>query len=165
MKFGRQHSQTPKLYAHSDASFANPYDQMRSRSGGVIWYDNTVLLAYSKKQTTTALNTMEAELYAAREIVKHVTFYIELFKDFNIDNQGTVIIYIDNIATLHFIDHPTGNKSRHLEVCVLHLRELVRQGIISWSYIFHLANSADFYTNIRSRTLFDTQRDQQGMLL
>jgi hypothetical protein len=163
MMFGRHHTNNPRLFAHSDASFAHVYDQHSSRSGGVLFYDNTVILQYTKKQSTVAQNTMEAELYAAREIINHIRFYIELLSNFGIDQRGPVDIYVDNIATLHFIEHPTGNKSRHLEAFVKLLRQLVETDVLRFQFIVTAANLADFYTNIRTLQPFITARQQLGL--
>jgi hypothetical protein len=163
MMFGRKHTNNPRLYAHTDASFAHVNDQYSSRSGGVLFYDNTVILQYTKKQVTVAQNTMEAELYAAREIINHIRFYIELLTNFGIIQQGPVDIYVDNIATLHFIEHPTGNKSRHLEAFVKLLRQLVDTGVLRFNFIVTAANLADFYTNIRALQPFITARQQLGL--
>jgi hypothetical protein len=162
MIYGRNHSEKPYLYAHSDASYANPLDQHRSRSGGVIFYDNTVLLCYSRKQTHVATGTMEAELIAAMEIVKEIQFYIDMLGNFGILNLLPVPIYIDNKATLHLIDHPTGRRTRQLEAKMANIREL-KGKILEFLYIISPANTADQFTNARDRKTFEVARTQIGL--
>jgi hypothetical protein len=164
MIYGRQHSKKPFLYAHSDASYANPMDQFRSRSGGVIFYDNTALLCYSRKQTHVATGTMEAELIAALEIVKEVQFYIDMLSNFGIQNLTPVPIYIDNKATLHLIDHPTGRRTRQLEAKMANIRQL-KGKILEFLYIISPANTADQFTNARPRKTFEIARSQIGLML
>jgi hypothetical protein len=164
MIYGRSHSKHPHLYAHSDASYANPMDQSRSRSGGVIFYDNTALLCYSRKQTHVATSTMAAELIAATEIVKEIKFYVDMFKNFGINDLLPVPVYIDNKATLHLIDHPTGRRTRQLEAKMENIREL-KDKVLNFLYIISPANSADQFTNARPRPIFERARSQIGLMM
>jgi hypothetical protein len=165
MIYGREHSKELRMYAHSDSSFANPMDQYRSRSGGVIYLDNTVICCYSKKEKSaaTAISTAEAELYAVINITNEIIFYIDLLDNFNIETDGPIDIYVDNTAVLNMLDHPTGGKSKHVESRLSRIRDLIDSKIVNFEYIISPANTADQFTNIRTKDAFITARDKIGL--
>jgi hypothetical protein len=165
MIYGREHSEELRMYAHSDSSFANPMDQYRSRSGGVIYLDNTVICCYSKKEksTATAISTAEAELYAVINITNEIIFYIDLLENFNIITDGPIDVYVDNTAVLNMLDHPTGGKSKHVESRISRIRFLIDEEILNFEYIISPANTADQFTNIRTKDAFITARDKIGL--
>jgi hypothetical protein len=167
MIYGREHSNSThsNMYAHSDSSFANPMDQYRSRSGCVVFLDNTVISCFSRKQTAvaTATSTTEAELYATIETVHEVLFYVDLLDNFNIETDGPINIYVDNTAVLNMLDHPTGGKTKHVEARLSKIRDYVKNGTINFDYIASPANTADQFTNIRPKEAFITARNKIGL--
>jgi hypothetical protein len=166
MIYGRNHSKDLKLFAHSDASFANEVDQFRSRSGGVIYLDNTVICCYSRKQTAvaTATGTMEAELYATMEMVREIEFFRDLLKNFGINYDDPIPIYVDNVSALHLIRHPTGSKSKFMEARISNIRFQVENNFIKFYYIESPANTADQFTNIRPKPQFEHDRETIGLM-
>ena len=49
---------------YSDSDWAGCHDTRRSTSGGIIYFEGAVLTFWSRTQTTIALSSCEAELYA-----------------------------------------------------------------------------------------------------
>jgi hypothetical protein len=96
------------------------------------------------------------------EIVKEIQFYIDMLGNFGILNLLPVPIYIDNKATLHLIDHPTGRRTRQLEAKMANIREL-KGKILEFLYIISPANTADQFTNARDRKTFEVARTQIGL--
>ena len=55
--------------AYSDSDWAGCRDTRRSTSAGMIYFEGAVLTFWSRTQTTIALSSCEAELYAIKLLV------------------------------------------------------------------------------------------------
>ena len=133
----------------TDASWS-----LNSVSGGVITWENCALKSFSRKQTTTALSSAEAELAALTEVAReglYIALLVEtiregipqdrehgyyLLKGYS-DSESAVCI--SKMSTLL-------RKVRHIELRAAFLQELVQRGRFIVEHIPGAINPADALT-------------------
>ena len=70
-----RHNEQPAIFtAYSDADYAGDVSTRRSTSGTVCVYVRSAVTWSSRRQTSLALSTTEAEFVAASEAAKEVTW-------------------------------------------------------------------------------------------
>ena len=82
----RSHS----MDAYADSDWAGDKRTLKSTSGGVIVWGQHVLKTWSTSQSTLALSSGEAELYALTKAATQLSGMISLAKDFGVTVIGTV---------------------------------------------------------------------------
>jgi len=105
-----------KINAHTDSDFAGDPNDRKSTSGHIILMGTNPISWYSKKQTTVATSTAEAEYLSTTECIKKVlqikNLLYELFGE-----TETIDIYRDNEASKSSIKAGHLNpKLRHISV-------------------------------------------------
>ena len=108
----------------------------------------------SKKQSTVATSTIEAELYGLCEAVKEGLFFRQWCKHYlrqypNIELRG------DNQGSLYIADHTTShNRTKHIDIQHFFIREHVNKKEIKLSYINTQEQLADILTKSTPRIVF-----------
>jgi hypothetical protein len=104
----------------------------------------------SKKQSTVALSSTEAEYYAMTEAVREALFVRQWFNTycpsyFNQDSKMSILC--DNQATIQLADHNTDhNRTKHIDIRHHFIRETIRTGFIELSDIRTIDQLADILT-------------------
>lgn len=131
---------------YSDADWAGDLGTRRSTSGKLTLINGTAILSGSKRQSVVADSTVAAETIALCTIAKDAVWV----RDFLIwlgyklpaaaiacDNQGTISNTNDGALR---------SKTKHMDLKYMFLRDLVRRGLISISYVSTNAQIADIFT-------------------
>jgi hypothetical protein len=121
---------------------------MLSRSGGVIMFGTTIIKSYSSSQKCVTLTPMDAELNALIQMVKEVIHYRDLLHQLAYPQETPTIIYEDNQSAIHIADHPTGGKTKYLEVKMAFLRQSLIQQLIQLVSVTTLNQRADIMTKV-----------------
>ena len=107
--------QSNQLYVYADADFASQKSTARSRSGYVIYLNGGPVAWNSSYQSTVALSTSEAELYALSEAAKATMDIRELLNDLGFPQMQTTI-HEDNKGCKEWIQKQgNASKMRHIE--------------------------------------------------
>lgn len=137
------------LYAYTDADWAGDQDERKSCSGSVHILAGGPISWFSKKQTTIALSTMEAEYVALSESTKEVIHLRRLIKemygdryvhdatDILCDNQSAIVLSKENM--LH-------QRSKHIEIKHHFTRDAQNKGLINVKFVPTDKNVADILT-------------------
>ena len=133
------------LVAHSDASF--PKDE-KPRMGFVMFLNGTPVLARSKKESTWAQSTAEAELVALTFSAKELVGYGNVLEHAT-SRKVTLSLFGDNkAANLIGSSQASVRKVRHLTLSDLFIRDLSRSGRVTIDYVKSALNGADTQTKI-----------------
>ena len=154
-----------RLEGYSDADWGSNPDDRRSISGYAFLIGNGVIAWSSKKQTTVALSSMEAEYmaisYAARHAIwmramlAELTFPQNRASKINADNQSAIALSKDNVQHA---------RSKHIDIRHHFIRECIASDTIYLAYCPTEINSADFFTKALPRDRFQELRTQLGIL-
>src|ERR1700761_7318003 len=91
-----------KITAYSDSDWANSKDHARSISGYAVYFGSSLFAWSVKKQTSTALSTGEAELYAGTHVGGEIMWMRSLLFELGLHTPGPTTLLIDNTSTTKF---------------------------------------------------------------
>jgi hypothetical protein len=103
----------------------------------------------SKRQTTTAISSAEAEIYATNECVKFLLELVQLFEFLGMKDifmPGTTVIYNDNQACVNWSKSSTSKGLRHIQMKENHVRENIANNFVTIQHIDGKINLADLFT-------------------
>ena len=144
----------PKLAVYSDSDFASDPNDRVSVSGAVVMLGCNLIHFHSKKQTSVASSSTEAEWLSASLAVREAIFYRMFLRSLGLSLPGPVPIYEDNqrvIASLRSNDH---GKLKHLDVALQSIHHLSAEAKVMFIYIPSVDNAADIMTKALSRIPF-----------
>jgi transposase InsO family protein len=135
-----------ELNIYCDADWASDADR-KSVSGYVITLAGGAVAWSSKKQSTVALSTAEAEYVAATHCAKQVIWHRSLLTEVGLPLPSTSTIFSDNQAAVSIAHHPEHHaRTKHINIAHHFLRDLVQDGVLNLVYIKTEDNLADIFT-------------------
>ena len=147
------------IQAFTDADYAGDLDTRRSTTGFLITIGNTPTSWCSKLQHCVSTSTAEAEYYSLSECCKQAMWYINLLKELKL-NIYNIKINIDNKAAIYNAKNQSINpKTKHMDIRVHYIRELVKNKKIELNYIKSQHNLADSFTKYLNNTSMDKFRN------
>ena len=137
-----------ELTGYSDASWGNDHDTRRSYSGYVFLLGDSPISWSSKRQSTVALSTTEAEYIALTQACKEAMWLRQLLSELSFDQSMTATtIYEDNQSTIALAKNPVYHaRSKHIDIQHHYIREKVQSQEITLEYITTDDMIADIFT-------------------
>ncbi|KAK3270667.1 hypothetical protein CYMTET_20947 [Cymbomonas tetramitiformis] len=153
------------LSIYTDADYAGCKTTRRSSTSGIAVYLCGSLLIFSSiMQRCVSLSTTEAEIIAMSEGAREVKCIINVLTDL-VDICTPVPMYCDNQGAIHLAsDYVNNNRSKHIEVRNMYIRELVKSKIVEAMYIASADNTADVFTKPLPLPAFLTHRERLGVM-
>ena len=150
--------------AYSDSDWAGCRDTRRSTSGGMIYFEGAVLSFWSRTQTTIALSSCEAELYAINmatiEALNVKSTIEELFKNC----KTNITVYTDSSSAKSITSRRgVTRKTKHIELRQLFVQDLVANGTLQVTKVGTLSNPADIFTKFVSSETIQRQLHAVGL--
>ena len=154
----------PVMEAYVDADYAGCLDTRLSRSGFLIKVLGGVVSWASKKQSTIAQSTVEAEFQAACLAINEVNWLKQYLEELGVQT-GEVSLYGDNRGCLSHLRNPiVSNHTKHISVRFHKAREAVALGQVTPEYVSTDANTADIFTKALPPTTFLVHREALGVV-
>lgn len=120
---------------YTDADYAGDVETRRSTSGVLGLLGSSTVVWTSRLQSVVALSTTEAELMAAVEGAKEGLWLKKVLVDLQIVS-GPVLLCIDNQSALALLKDPTTNRrTKHVEVWMGFLRDIVRRQKVEYKFV------------------------------
>jgi len=153
-----------ELNIYCDADWASDSDR-KSISGYVLTLAGGAVAWSSKKQTTVALSTAEAEYVAATHCAKQVIWHRSLLNEVGIPLPTTSTIFSDNQAAVSIAHHPEHHaRTKHINIAHHFLRDLVQNGTLDLVYINTEYNLADIFTKSLPKAVHQDLAYEIGIL-
>ena len=133
-----------RLDVYSDSDWAGCPRTRRSTSGGAIMLGTHLLKHWSSTQSTIALSSGEAELYAMVKAATEAIGFRSLCADLGI--QLEIHLHSDSSAAIGMGGRTGVGKVRHLEVAGLWIQDKIRSGNIILHKVDGKRNPADLLT-------------------
>ena len=155
--FYRKERQVPKRFKieiYVDASFNDPNQGNKSRSGYLLFVNGCLIAWYSKKQSILAMSTEEAEVYAANEAAKSVQWLINFMNELNFEYEVPIMYEDCNNAISWIVDKKSTMRTRHFDLRLQFVREMVEDHLLRVQYINTNENIADMMTKIVGRNKY-----------
>ncbi|GJZ85547.1 zinc finger, CCHC-type containing protein [Tanacetum coccineum] len=163
---GKLSSYTSNPEEYTDASWINNTEDNSSTSGWVFLLGSRAISWASKKQTFITGSTMESEFVALAVASKEAEWLKNLLLEIPLWSKpiAPISIHYDSVATLaKAYSQMYNEKSRHLGVRHIMIRELITNGVISIEFVRSQQNLADHLTKVLARDL--VIKSAEGMRL
>lgn len=148
------------IQAYSDSDYAEDPDTRKSTTGFLIYYKGGPISWSSKKQSTIALSSTEAEYIAASECCKELMHIKSLLQEIITNRTPTITLKVDNQSTISLIKNGIVNKrSKHIDVRYRFVHELIKDKLINIEYCPSKKQIADILTKALNHVKFKQLRD------
>ena len=160
---------TRTLIGFSDSDHAprgGEADKRRSTTGMVFVVNGGVISGSSRKQSTTAKSTAEAELIALAHTTQEGVWLRGLFRELKlITGNEPSTLFCDNSATVQIAkNRQLSRKTKHLDVDYFGIREQIENNKLKVKKIASANNLSDIMTKPLGRVIFERLRRAIGVV-
>jgi hypothetical protein len=135
------------LEGYADVDWANDVNNRRLTSGYVFMLASTAVSWSSKKQTSVALSSTEAEYIAGAHAAKELIWLRQLLAGLSFTTNSPTTLLMDNQLAIAIAKNPAHHKRmKHIEVCYHFLKRMVKDGKIKLEYVPTTEQPADAMT-------------------
>ena len=146
-----------------DSDYAGDIDTMRSTAGYIFLLAGGAISWSSKRQSTVALSSTEAEYMAATHASKEALWLKRFVSELGWEQQ-TVQVFCDNQSALKLMKNPTYHaRTKHILVQFHFVRELIEAGELEFKFIGTDFQVADFLTKGLAREKLEGFRKDVGL--
>ena len=150
-----------ELIAYSDSDWACAYDRA-SVTGFAIFWNSTLIIWRSTRQTCISLSTCEAELVAASACSQELVWLRRLYAQLNEEERfgGPTPLLIDNTGALALCDDTkkTNRRTKHFELRHFYVRSLTDDKTLEGHHVASEFNVSDMLTKPLKRPSFLAHR-------
>lgn len=158
-------SSTINLHAYSDSDWASCPMTRKSVTGYVILLGGSPISWKSKKQSTVARSSSEAEYRAMAHAAAEVTWLVRLLNELGVSSLTPVTLHCDNQSAIHIAKNPVFlERTKHIAIDCHFTREKVMEGLIQLSYLPTQSQLADVLTKIMPSAQFRLLLSKLGMV-
>jgi len=141
------HRQSHQLQGYVDSDWAECHDTSRSTSGYIFTLGSGAISWSSKRQTTVATSSCEAEYVAAGHATKEGIWLRMLLEHLDLKQQKETSIYMDNQGAAALTkDQSFHARTKHIRVAHHFIRDEVDRNEITFPYVHTSNNLADIFT-------------------
>jgi hypothetical protein len=136
------------LFGYCDAAYVTD-GNCKSRLGGCLFLglNAGAVYSFSKNDTTVSHSSTEAEIKAIDELSRQIVHVREILEFMGYILQGACTIYVDNKSAIELCKTlRTTHKTKHINMRIHYIRELINHRIIQLVFIPTEFNVADVLT-------------------
>ena len=153
------------IAGYTDSDWGGDRDDRKSIGAYVFRMGDGAITWKTKKQSSVALSSVEAEYMAMCQAAKEAVWLTSLLKDFDIELRSPIIIFGDSQGALALAQNPVFHpRSKHIAIQYHFTRELVQANQIAISYIPTKAMVADALTKALPRPQHVILTQMMGVL-
>lgn len=144
----------------SDSDFAGCRLDRKSTSGTCHFLGTSLVSWSSRKQSSVAQSTAEAEYVAAASCCSQILWMVSTLKDFGL-TFASVPLFCDNTSAINIAKNPVRHsRTKHIDIRYHFLRDHVEKGDIVLHFVDSEAQLADILTKPLDPTRFATLRSE-----
>eukprot|EP00253_Pinus_taeda_P007422 PITA_07422 len=153
------------LHAYTDADWAGSVDDRKSTIGGAFFMGSRLVSWFSKKQSSIALSTAEAEYVATASCCTQLLWMMQTLQDFQISCTPPISILCDNTSAIIISKNPVmHSKTKHILIKYHFLWEQVLKQKVKLEYVPSKEEVADILTKPLPRETFEYLRQKLGVV-
>jgi hypothetical protein len=120
------------LVLNCDASYGNDRDDSRSISGYVVSLDGASIAWSSKKQSSVALSSTEAEYMALSHALREAIYLDELLDELGVTHPLPIPLFSDSTGALALAKNDKRNhgRAKHIRIRYDQIRDEVKRGFV-----------------------------------
>lgn len=139
-----------RLTAFSDADYAGDNAERYSTSGGLLTLGSGPIVSISRRQSTIAQSTAEAEFLAANDVVREIVWLTQLLSELRLPYK-TPVLCVDNLSAIRQIkDTDTKRRSKHIEIKYHYIKLKYKEGAFEVQAVTSERQVADILTKALS---------------
>ncbi|WMV07775.1 hypothetical protein MTR67_001160, partial [Solanum verrucosum] len=136
----------------------------RSTTGYSIYLGANCISWTSKKQTTVARSSAEAEYRALASTAAEMTWILYLLHDLGVFLRSVPTLYCDNMSALYMTVNPVMHaRTKHVEMDYHFVREKVARGQLLTQFVTSKDQLADIHTKALTKQVFSGFRSKLGV--
>ena len=154
-----------KLEGFTDSDWAGSAVDRKSTSGCCFSLGSAMVSWFSKKQSSVALSTAEAEYIAACAASKEAVWLRKLLADLSGHQVDVTVIFCDNQSCVKLSENSVfHDRSKHIDMKYHYIRDIVQKGVVKLQYISTDEQVADIFTKPLARVKFAYFRERLGVV-
>jgi hypothetical protein len=154
-----------RLIGYTDSNWVGSVSDRKRTSGCCFSLRSTMTSWQSRKQSSIALNTVEAECIVACSASCEVIWLRKLLTGLSDLEMEATVILCDNQSCIKMTKNPVfHDKSKHIEIRHHYIRDMVQRRAIKLQYVGTDEQVADVLTKPLSRVKFEHFRDKLGIV-
>jgi hypothetical protein len=153
-----------ELNGYVDADFAGDLDNRFSTSGYVFYVFGGAVSWASKKQSSVATSTVQAEFMAASLAIKEASWLRSFLEEIGCA-PWTVKVLVDNQGCIQNLRNPVNSRfCKHIAVQFHYAREAITLGQVCIDYVESAKNRADIFTKPLAGPVFREHAEGLGVI-
>ena len=149
------------LHAFCDVDWGSDLDDRRSTSGSCVFFGDSLVTWFSKKQPVVSRSSIEAKYRSLASNVTELIWLKSLLIELQLPPSPTPSIYCDNLSTILLTANPIlHQRSKHFELDLHFVREKVICKQIFVNHIPGHEQTADILTKVISSSQFTLFRSK-----
>jgi hypothetical protein len=148
------------ITAYCDADWGGDLIDRRSTTGYCIFINGNLISWNTKKQTTVALSSCEAEYMAINEVAKEVCWLRMLLTEMNVTVSTPTTIYVDNQSAIKISNNDADHdRTKHIDIRHYYIRDLIHNNIVKLQWLPTEDQLADIFTKPLGPLIFNRLRN------
>jgi hypothetical protein len=157
----QHHGGVIRLSAYSDADWAGDITDRKSTTGFCTFINDNLISWQTKKQSTVALSSTEAEYMAISDVIKEVIWIRILLTELDLQIETPTIIYVDNQSAIKISENDTAHdRTKHIDIRHFFIRDLIESGEVKLVWVRTEDQLADIFTKPLTPSTFLSIRDR-----
>ncbi|MED6170397.1 hypothetical protein PIB30_116850 [Stylosanthes scabra] len=158
-------SSSLQILGFNDSDWAGCLDTRCSLTGFCFFLGDSLIFWKTKKQTTVARSSTEAEYRALANTTCKLQWILNLLKALNISCSRPPVLYCDNRSALHIAANSVFHeRTKHLEVDCHLVRQKAQAGVMKLLHVPSSNQLADIFTKPLSPQPFHSNLSKLGIL-
>jgi hypothetical protein len=160
-KANQHHGGVIKLCAYSDADWAGDLTDRKSTTGYCTFMNDNLISWTTKKQSTVALSSCEAEYMAISDVVKEIMWMRIMLTEMDIQIETPTIIYVDNQSAIKISENDSAHdRTKHIAIRHYYIRDCIDDGSVKLVWVRSEDQLADILTKPLTPATFTSIRDR-----
>jgi hypothetical protein len=150
-----------ELVGYCDADWGGDTSDRKSTTGYCTMINGNLISWSSKKQTTVALSSTEAEYMAITEVAKEIMWLRMILEELHVKIVTPTIIYVDNQSAIKISENDTEHdRTKHIDIRHYFVRDLINSGHIKLQWLPTAEQLADIFTKPLGSATYTSLRDR-----
>jgi hypothetical protein len=153
--FRGNNSKELTIEAYSDADWAGDTDDRKSTTGFVVMINGSVVSWLSKKQSTIALSTAEAEYMAISSTTQELMWIRQLLDELMMPLKYPIRLLSDNRAAISISTNDVNHsRTKHIDIRHHYIRDIIKKEYVEIGWIPTDKQLADMLTKPLNKKQF-----------